>query len=258
MRRGAPGCDAGLPRGLPLANVPRMPRPLTALLAALLLLPAAARAGEVPAKPAAHPAGHAAAGTWAVLVTSRGKIGVRLLPDEAPVGVKNFVDLATGKKEWHDPKTNSATHARLYDGTLFHRVIPGFMIQGGDPMSRGAPFLTGPRPPDGADNRFGFYSPGYRFADELKAGERPFDQPCQLAYANSGPDTNGSQFFVTEVPYASLNPRACPECKSGLRGYVRFGVGVCGCERVREIAAAGPSQTRLEKILIVHQKPSCD
>ena len=233
-----------------------MPASPTALLAALLLLPAAARAGEAPKKPAAHAAGHVAGETYAVFVTSRGKIAARLLPDEAPVGVKNFVELATGKKEWHDPKSNKATTEKLYDGTLFHRVIPGFMIQGGDPMSRGATMLSGP--PVQADNRFGFYSPGYRFADELKAGSRPFDEPCQLAYANSGPDTNGSQFFITEVPVGYLNPVACPTCKSGVKGYVRFGVGVCGCERVRAIAVAGGSQTRLEKVLIVHQKPSCD
>jgi peptidyl-prolyl cis-trans isomerase A (cyclophilin A) len=187
--------------------------------------------------------------TYAVFVTSRGKIAARLLPGDAPVGVRNFVELATGKKEWTDPRTQKPTRAPLYDGTLFHRVIPGFMIQGGDPMTRGQP--TEP------DMRYGVSGPGYRFADEIKAGATPFADPCQLAYANSGPNTNGSQFFITEVPTAHLNPRACPG-GSGVCGYVRFGTGVCGCERVREIAAAGPAKVRLEKVLVVHEKPSCD
>jgi len=187
--------------------------------------------------------------SYAVFVTSRGKIAARLLPDEAPAAVKNFIDLATGKKEWQDPSANKPSKEKLYDGTLFHRVIPGFMIQGGDPMSRGRPMAVDPR--------YGVYGPGYKFDDEIKAGERPFDQPCQLAMANSGPNTNGSQFFITEVPTAHLNPRPCSS-KSGVCGYVRFGAGVCGCEKVKEIAAAGNSQTRLENVLIVHEKPSCD
>jgi peptidyl-prolyl cis-trans isomerase A (cyclophilin A) len=240
-----------------VANLPRMRKTLSTLIAAALLAPAAPRAGEpAPRKPASKAEATKATETWALFVTSRGKIAARLLPDEAPVAVKNFVDLATGKKEWHDPKSNKPTTEKLYDGTLLHRVIPGFMIQGGDPMSRGAAMLSGP--PVQADNRFGMYGPGYRFDDEIQAGQRPFDQPCQLAYANSGPNSNGSQFFITEVPVGHLNPSPCPTCKAGVKGYVRFGVGTCGCERVRPIAVAGGSQTRLEKVLIVHQKPSCD
>jgi peptidylprolyl isomerase/peptidyl-prolyl cis-trans isomerase A (cyclophilin A) len=207
-------------------------------LAALLLAPPAA---EKPARQAKE--------TYAVFVTSRGKIAARLLPEEAPVGVRNFVELATGKKEWTDPRTQKPSKAPLYDGTLFHRVIPGFMIQGGDPMTRGQP--TEP------DMRYGVSGPGFRFADELKAGTTPFAGPCQLAYANSGPNTNGSQFFITEVATAHLNPRACSS-PSGVCGYVRFGVGVCGCERVREIALAGAAKVRLEKVQVVSQKPSCD
>ena len=216
--------------------MPRMSTLPAVALAALLLAPPAAE------KKAAKPSD-----TYAVFLTSRGKIAARLLPGEAPVGVKNFVELATGKKEWTDPRTQKPMRAPLYDGTLFHRVIQGFMIQGGDPMTRGQP--TEP------DMRYGVHGPGYTFADELKAGSTPFAEPCQLAYANSGPNTNGSQFFITEVPTLHLNPRACP---SGVCGYVRFGAGVCGCERVREIAAAGPAKTRLEKVLVVHEKPSCE
>jgi peptidylprolyl isomerase/peptidyl-prolyl cis-trans isomerase A (cyclophilin A) len=212
-------------------------------------LPSVALAALLLAPPASEKAAAKGKESYAVFVTSRGKIAARLLPDEAPVGVRNFVELATGKKEWTDPRTQKASKAPLYDGTLFHRVIPGFMIQGGDPLTRGQP--TEP------DMRYGVSGPGYRFADELKAGATPFADPCQLAYANSGPNTNGSQFFITEVPTAHLNPRAC-QSSAGVCGYVRFGVGVCGCERVREIALAGSAKVRLEKVLLVHEKPSCD
>ena len=111
-----------------------------------------------------------------------GKIGVELTPDQKPNSVKNFVDLAEGKKEWTDPRTGQRSTKPLYDGTVFHRVIPGFMIQGGDPLGQGVG------------------GPGYAIPDEIQEGERFFDKPCQLAYANSGPNTNGSQFFITEVP----------------------------------------------------------
>src|SRR5438132_3236938 len=138
---------------------------------------------------------------YATFVTSQGKIGVRLSHDEKPNSVKNFVELAEGKKEWTDPRTGKKSKKPLYDGTVFHRVIPKFMIQGGDPLGQG----TG--------------GPGYAIPDELTAGEHYFDKPCQLAYANSGPNTNGSQFFITEVPTTHLNPRRCAE---GVCGYVRF------------------------------------
>jgi peptidylprolyl isomerase/peptidyl-prolyl cis-trans isomerase A (cyclophilin A) len=186
---------------------------------------------------------------YAVLVTSRGKIGVKLLPAEAPNAVKNFVELARGEKTWTDPRTGKAVKERLYDGTLFHRVIPGFMIQGGDPLTRGQPVgrnYAG----------YGTGGPGYRFPDELTAAPT-FRSPCQLAMANSGPNTNGSQFFVTEVPTPHLDARACAQSPSGLCGYVRFGQGVCGCERVAEIALAGNAQTRLEKVEIGSRPPSC-
>jgi peptidylprolyl isomerase/peptidyl-prolyl cis-trans isomerase A (cyclophilin A) len=211
--------------------------------------------GLVLAGLAAPLAGPRAADTYAVFQTSRGAIGVKLLEKKAPNAVKNFVELAMGKKSWTDPLTGKAQKKPMYDGTLFHRVIPGFMIQGGDPLSRGADLGQA----SAANGRpFGTGDPGYRFADELEAPPAtPFANPCQLAMANSGPNTNGSQFFITEVTTAHLNPRACPNAPSGLCGYVHFGEGVCGCERVAEIAKAGPGQTKLEKVVITTKPPTC-
>jgi peptidyl-prolyl cis-trans isomerase A (cyclophilin A) len=122
----------------------------------------------------------------ATLRTSEGPVVIRLFPDQAPKTVRNFVDLAEGSREWTDPRTRQTTNARLYDGTVFHRVIPRFMIQGGDPLGTG----TG--------------GPGYRFADEIHPDLR-FDRPYLLAMANAGPGTNGSQFFITVVPTPHLN-----------------------------------------------------
>ena len=122
----------------------------------------------------------------ATLRTNQGPIVIRLLPDQAPKTVRNFVDLAQGGREWTDPRTGRATTGRLYDGTIFHRVIPNFMIQGGDPLGTG----TG--------------GPGYKFADEFHP-ELQFDRPYLLAMANAGPGTNGSQFFITVVPTPNLN-----------------------------------------------------
>ena len=124
----------------------------------------------------------------ATLRTSEGPIVIRLLPDHAPKTVRNFTDLAQGAREWTDPRTGSVTTGRLYDGTIFHRVIPNFMVQGGDPLGTG----TG--------------GPGYQFADEFHP-ELQFDRPYLLAMANAGPGTNGSQFFVTTVPTPHLNRR---------------------------------------------------
>lgn len=195
------------------------------------------------------------ADTYAVFQTSRGAIGVKLLA-KAPNAVKNFVELATGKKQWTDPATGQKVNKKpLYDGTLFHRVIPGFMIQGGDPLSRGAELGQLSTP---AGRPFGTGDPGYRFEDELeKPPATPFATVCQLAMANSGPNTNGSQFFITEVPTPNLDPRACANAPSGTCGYVHFGVGVCGCERVAQIAKAGPGQTRLDKVVITTKLPTC-
>ena len=122
----------------------------------------------------------------ATLHTNRGDIKVTLFPDQAPKTVRNFVDLAEGGREWKHPKTGQTSSDRLYDGTVFHRVIAGFMIQGGDPLGTG----TG--------------GPGYRFGDEFHP-ELQFDQPYLLAMANSGPGTNGSQFFITVAPTSWLN-----------------------------------------------------
>jgi peptidyl-prolyl cis-trans isomerase A (cyclophilin A) len=122
----------------------------------------------------------------AILHTSAGDIKINLYGNHAPKTVANFVELATGAKEWTNPKTHAKTTANLYDGTIFHRVIDNFMIQGGDPLGRG----TG--------------GPGYNFADEFHP-ELSFDRPYLLAMANAGPNTNGSQFFITTIPTTWLN-----------------------------------------------------
>jgi peptidyl-prolyl cis-trans isomerase A (cyclophilin A) len=122
----------------------------------------------------------------ATLTTTQGTVTVRLFPDHAPKTVRNFVELAEGGREWIDPQTGSRTKEKLYDGTIFHRVITSFMIQGGDPLGNG----TG--------------GPGYKFADEIHPDLR-FDKPYLLAMANAGPGTNGSQFFITTVPTPWLN-----------------------------------------------------
>ena len=124
--------------------------------------------------------------TTATLHTTMGDIKVNLFPDHAPKTVRNFTELAEGTKEWTNPKLNAKSSAPLYDGTIFHRVISGFMIQGGDPLGTG----TG--------------GPGYRFEDEPHP-ELVFDKPYLLAMANAGPNTNGSQFFITVAPTAWLN-----------------------------------------------------
>ncbi len=124
--------------------------------------------------------------TTATLHTTMGDIVVELFPDHAPKTVANFVELATGAREWVDPRTGEKSTANLYDGTFFHRVMEGFMIQGGDPLGNG----TG--------------NPGYKFADEFH-GELTFDRPYILAMANSGPNTNGSQFFITVDATPHLN-----------------------------------------------------
>jgi peptidyl-prolyl cis-trans isomerase A (cyclophilin A) len=162
----------------------------TAIIA-LIVLPLAtsvsAQSGTqaAPAKPPVH---HAAPGRpTAIIETTAGKMTCTLFPDKAPIGTKNFIDLATGAKDWKNPVSGATKHnTPLYDGTIFHRVIPNFMIQGGDPKG------------DGSGD------PGYKFKNEVSS-DLLFDKPGRLAYANSGPDTNGSQFFITEVPTPHLN-----------------------------------------------------
>jgi len=136
-------------------------------------------------KPVVHRA--AALGTTAVIETSVGKMNCTLFPDKAPIGVQNFIGLANGTRDWKNPVSGATKHGvPLYDGTIFHRVIPDFMIQGGDPAGNGSG------------------DPGYKFKNEVSS-DLLFDKPGRLAYANSGPDTNGSQFFITEVATPHLN-----------------------------------------------------
>src|SRR3989441_7800255 len=140
-----------------------------------------------PAAAAAKPATAASAEPTALIDTTAGKLTCKLFPDKAPIGVANFIGLADGTKDWTSPVTHQKKHGvPLYDGTIFHRVIPNFMIQGGDPAGNGSG------------------DPGYAFKNETSP-DLKFDRPGRLAYANAGPDTNGSQFFITEVAYPSLN-----------------------------------------------------
>ncbi len=120
-------------------------------------------------------------GQYAVIATTLGEITCQLFPDKTPVTVQNFVELASGTKEFVDPQTRERTKRPFYDGLVFHRVIPKFMIQGGCPLGSG----TG--------------GPGYKFQDEF-TDDLSFDQPGRLAMANAGPGTNGSQFFITVAP----------------------------------------------------------
>jgi peptidyl-prolyl cis-trans isomerase A (cyclophilin A) len=133
-----------------------------------------AMAADAPARPKA------------ILETSMGDITCTLFPDKAPMTVENFIGLAEGTKEWKNPASGAKkTNTPLYDGTIFHRVIPEFMIQGGDPMGNGKG------------------DPGFKFKDEFS--DLRFDQGGRLAMANSGPNTNGSQFFITETAVPHLN-----------------------------------------------------
>jgi peptidyl-prolyl cis-trans isomerase A (cyclophilin A) len=126
---------------------------------------------------------------YATFETSEGSIVCRLFDKEAPKTVANFVELAEGKRDWTHPTTRKKTNDRLYDGTIFHRVIPDFMIQGGDPQGTG------------------MGGPGYQFEDETKGSPHKFDKPGKLAMANAGPNTNGSQFFITVAPTTWLTGR---------------------------------------------------
>ncbi|HXE90544.1 MAG TPA: peptidylprolyl isomerase [Terriglobales bacterium] len=139
------------------------------------------------AKPNMGPDPATLVGATAVIETTMGKLTCKLFAKETPKTVANFVGLAEGTRDWKHPLTKSPkVGVPLYDGTIFHRVIPDFMIQGGDPLGNGSG------------------DPGYSFEDEIVPTLK-FDRPGRLAMANSGPDTNGSQFFITEVPTPHLN-----------------------------------------------------
>src|SRR5947199_10424438 len=125
--------------------------------------------------------------TYAHFKTSEGTIICRLHEKDAPVTVKNFIDLAEGKRDWNDSVSGKSGPGALYGGTVFHTVIPNFMIQGGDPSGTG------------------MGGPGYKFQDETKGSPHRFDKPGNLAMANAGPNTNGSQFFITVAATPWLN-----------------------------------------------------
>ena len=158
----------------------------------------------------------------AKIITNMGEMDVELFEKRAPETVDNFVGLATGTKEWVDPKTLKKVKRPFYDGLIFHRVIPNFMIQGGDPLGTG----TG--------------GPGYRFKDEFDPS-LTFDGPGYLAMANAGPGTNGSQFFITVAPTPHLNNR-----------HTIFGKVVKGMDVAQAIANVprGPRDKPTEPVVI--------
>ncbi|HET7102553.1 MAG TPA: peptidylprolyl isomerase [Terracidiphilus sp.] len=160
-----------------------------AAIAAMALAQAPTKpADDVPDAPQATAAALVAPnGPHVVLDTSMGRVTCQFFQKQAPVAVANFIGLAEGTKDWTNPSTKQVEHGkRYYDGTTFHRVIPGFMIQGGDPTGTGSG------------------GPGYSFNDEFDPNLN-FDVPGRLAMANAGPNTNGSQFFITEQAYPSLD-----------------------------------------------------
>jgi peptidyl-prolyl cis-trans isomerase A (cyclophilin A) len=170
--------------------------------------------------------------TYATLVTSQGEIRVQLFSDTAPKTVENFVGLATGSKEWADPSTGAKQSRPLYQGTIFHRVIPQFMIQGGDPLGSG---------------RGG---PGYTFEDEV-GGPHRFDRPGRLAMANAGPNTNGSQFFITQAPTPWLDGK-----------HTIFGQVIGGMEVIDSIAAIDrdpqdrPLEEQVLERVVIEREPA--
>jgi len=178
---------------------------------------------------AAQPAQGANGDPIAVIHTTAGDMRCELFPTKAPQTVANFIGLATGTKDWVDPATGKVVHGRpLYDGVIFHRVIPGFVIQGGDPVGTG----TG--------------GPGYQFADEVRP-DLTFDRPGRLAMANAGPNTNGSQFFITETAQPGLDP---PQ-----GAYTIFGqCDSAAVELVKKIARMprGPQDRPVTPVKITH------
>ena len=154
--------------------------------------------------------------------TSEGNFTIRLFDKEAPNTVANFVGLAEGTKEWTDPRTNQKSTQPFYDGIIFHRVIDGFMIQGGDPLGQGVG------------------GPGYKFADEFHPSLR-HNRPGILSMANAGPNSNGSQFFITLVPTPHLDNR-----------HSVFGEVIEGMDVVQKIGKArtGPRDRPVNDIVI--------
>jgi peptidyl-prolyl cis-trans isomerase A (cyclophilin A) len=161
---------------------------LRPLLTTVLLLAASVATAQAPAAPAPGKwTKHVAAGkdVWATVQTNQGEFVLRLFSKDAPLTVASFVGVASGEKEWRHPVTGAVSRKPLYEGVIFHRVIPDFMIQGGDPAGTGSG------------------NPGYYVPDEFQSG-RTFDKPGLVAMANAGPNTNGSQFFITVGPAPHL------------------------------------------------------
>jgi peptidyl-prolyl cis-trans isomerase A (cyclophilin A) len=182
--------------------------------------PPAQPAAPAPAAEAAAPAASATnfgPGTYAHFTTTKGDFTVRFLDQDAPKTVANFVGLATGRTAWKDPRTKAMVHRPYYSNVLFHRVIPNFMIQGGDPAGTG------------------MGGPGYEFADEISSKHR-HDKPGIMSMANHGPNTNGGQFFITVAPYPSLDGH-----------YSIFGEVVEGLENVIAISKVPRSMVGPDK-----------
>lgn len=156
----------------------------------------------------------------ATFKTSAGDITVKLYENECPRTVANFVALALGKVEWTDPRSGQRTSRPLYSGTMFHRVIPEFMIQGGCPLGTG----TG--------------GPGWRFADEIHP-KLKHSGPGVLSMANAGRNTNGSQFFLCEVATPHLDGK-----------HAVFGQAISGIELIGKIARLGNSKTALNEVRV--------
>jgi peptidyl-prolyl cis-trans isomerase A (cyclophilin A) len=178
--------------------------------------------------PAAAPAADAAAkvredGLYATLQTSNGDIVVKFFEKESPITVKNFVDLAMGRKSWKHPKTGVMSRKPLYDGLTFHRVIPNFMIQGGDPLGNG---------------EGGTAVIKDEFDPSLK-----FDTPGRLAMANAGPGTGSCQFFITEIPTPHLNG-----------GHTIFGQAIEGMDVVKAIARVPAGANNKPRTPVVMKK----
>jgi len=202
-------------------------RALAAVAVAALFLAGCPKSSSGAASSEGEWTAKAKAGTdlYATIKTNMGDIVVKLYSKDAPNTVANFVGLATGEREWRNPATGQTMkHVPLYDGVIFHRVIPGFMIQGGDPLGSG----TG--------------NPGYQFADEFQSG-KTFDRVGLLAMANAGPNTNGSQFFITTSTPTYLNGK-----------HTIFGEVVKGYEVAQAISKVptAPGDRPLQPVTISH------